>query len=170
MFSQNHVPKTLAHSVMIPLIKDPKKGYSSPNNYRGISLVSILSKVIELIILELSPELKNTSYLQHGFKQEISTIHATYTVRETIQHYHNSNLYTCSLDAENVFDNIYWKGLFYKLIPQKLWYFIYRYYHSFTFIVSYQKVLSNPAKTHNSVKQGGSFSIPLRLLHKRSIN
>ena len=54
----DQLPSSLAKSLIIPLVKSYRKSMSDPNNYRGISLIPILTKIIEKIIINKCPELK----------------------------------------------------------------------------------------------------------------
>ena len=157
------IPQILGDARMIPLVKNTKKGYADPNNYRPISLISILAKVLELIFLQLCPFLKDSSKLQHGFEKNDSTTHAAYTVRSTIDHYVRSGhrLYACTLDAVKAFDLVSWVGLFSKLIeklPPLLWMALYNYYKVSAFFISYGGVNSSAGKISCGVKQGGILS------------
>ena len=157
------IPQTLGDARMIPLVKNPQKGYSDPNNYRPISLISILAKVFELIILQLCPFLQGSSMLQHGFKKNDSTGHAAYTVRTTIDHYIKSDhkVYACTLDAVKAFDLVSWVGLFSKLIekmPPIIWLALYNYYKISSFFISYNGANSSTGEISCGVKQGGILS------------
>ena len=58
--------------------------------------------------------------LQFGFKKKSSTMHATYCLRETINHYvENGSRFFCAfLDASKAFDRLVHAGLFLKLISR----------------------------------------------------
>ena len=163
ILNSGEIPKILADANMIPLVKNVKKGYTNPNNYRPISLINIFSKVFELIILQLCPILKQSSALQHGFKKNDSTAHAAYTVRSTIDHYVKSGhkLYACTLDAVKAFDIVSWPALFSKLmevLPPRLWLALYNYYMLSSFVILYDGATSSKGSITCGVKQGGILS------------
>ena len=89
-----------------------QKNILSPeNNYRGISITRILTKFLECIIK--CPELTNSYSNQFGYKTNYSTIHTSFLLKETIQHYKKNNTprYICSLDVEKAFD---WCNILFK--------------------------------------------------------
>ena len=52
MFTHGFLPSSMCSVVIIPLIKDKSGTITAKENYRPIALASVLSKVIELIILD----------------------------------------------------------------------------------------------------------------------
>ena len=116
-FQDKVTPPPLAVATLIPLVKSYRKSLKSGNNYRGISLIPIMTKIMEYIILNRCPELKNSCNSQFGFKKESSTLHAEFLISETLHHYNKngSSVYMCSLDAEKAFDSCNWDILFQKL-------------------------------------------------------
>ncbi len=57
------------------------------DNFRAITLSSIIGKVLNWIFLIKEQNSLCTSDLQFGFKQGVSTTNCTYVVNETISHY-----------------------------------------------------------------------------------
>ena len=59
IFRSKDIPASLSTSIIIPLVKSHKKTLNDANNYRGISLLPIITKILELIIVEKCPQLMN---------------------------------------------------------------------------------------------------------------
>ena len=117
----DQLPSSLAKSLIIHLVKSYRKSMSDPNNYRDISLIPILTKIIEKIIINKCPELKKHKNNQFGFASDASTIHAELLIQDTLLRYNvmNTPVYVCSLDAEKAFDCCNWFQLFKKLVDKK---------------------------------------------------
>ena len=114
------------------LIKKPTLDPSVPANYRLVTISSSLSKIIELYILQVSGEHK-LSDLQFGFVTGRGTDIAVSLASDVIGYCTKRGLpvYTCSLDAEGVFDAIPHNVLFYKAIdvlPDHCWRIVVNWY------------------------------------------
>ena len=73
MFIHGFLPDTLMSVVLVPIVKDKTGKISSKDNYRPIALASVLSKLIERIILDRIDTCLLTSPNQFGFKSNHGT-------------------------------------------------------------------------------------------------
>ena len=108
--------------MMIPLVKDQQGNVSDVNNYRGITLSPIVSKIFEHVLKFIFSVFLETSSNQFGFKKRSSTIHAIHCLKGTIDYYVNngSRVFCGFLDASKAFDRIVHAGLFLKMIKRKV--------------------------------------------------
>ncbi len=96
------------------LPKDKSGDFCSSNNYRGISLLSAIAKIYDLILIDRYGAHLSTSELQYSFKHHHSTVMCHTVLRETVNYYMNrgSNIYACFLDASKAFDRVRYDKLF----------------------------------------------------------
>jgi hypothetical protein len=146
-------------------VKSYRKSLSDANNYRGISLIPIVTKLLETVILQKCPILAEAYNTQYGFKNMSSTLHAEFIVQETIKHYNNkgSPVYICSLDAEKAFDSCNWSSLFTKLsidkqLPSAVIKILHSLYQNGCACVIYLGEKSNVFKLTQGVRQGSILS------------
>ena len=165
IFAEQGSPSSLSMALLLPFVKSYKKSLSSPNNYRGISLIPILTKILEYVILKKCPALSVSDLSQFGFKTASSTLHAEYLINETVNYYNKngSAVYMCSLDAEKAFDSCNWTILFEKLfyekgIPLPVINFLKSLYINGTYQVLYNGHLSYEFNASQGVFQGSILS------------
>ena len=98
------VPGDFGKGVIIPLVKDAHGNANDLNNYRGITLIPVISKLFELVILDISQEFLVTDDLQFGFKQNSSCSHAIFTMTDTIQYFLNNgnSVFVAALDLKQL--------------------------------------------------------------------
>ena len=108
MLNHGYCPAELLKSVIIPIPKAGKDSYCKSENYRGISLCSLLCDLLEIIIQSKFGKLLNYSYLHH------STAMCVTAFKEIASYYmsHDTDVYACYLDASSAFDRINFSKLF----------------------------------------------------------
>ena len=123
MFLNGYRPECMKRGIIIPIPKG-KIDHSDPNNYRGITLLSTLSKVYDKILLKRYENwFRSTSNLQGVAEKSGSSINTALLLQKAITH--TENTYVALLDAKKAFDSVWLKGLMYKLInlgmDERLW-------------------------------------------------
>ena len=80
----------------IPLIVDR---IDQVDNYRPIALASVISKIVEIILLSRISGLLETCHNQFGFKQSLGTDTCIYVLKEIVDKYRslNGGLFMCFL-------------------------------------------------------------------------
>ncbi|GBO40428.1 RNA-directed DNA polymerase from mobile element jockey, partial [Araneus ventricosus] len=112
-----------AHVLMFP---KPRQNRKLPGNYRPISLLSNIGKILEKIILSrLKEECHDLSIIpneQYGFRAGHGCIHQLLRVANTVTQGFNHKFYTGGvfLDVRKAFDRMWHNGLIYKLIKFKI--------------------------------------------------
>ena len=91
------LPESLMSVVLVPIIKDKSGKINSKDNYRPIAIASIMSKLIEKLLLERLSIFLLTSPHQFGFKPKHSTDACIYVLKESIDRYveQQSSVYLC---------------------------------------------------------------------------
>ena len=157
-------PDSMILGTMIPIPKDKKKSLCSSSNYRAIALSSILSKILDWIILIKEQHSLCSSELQFGFKTGLSTTQCTFSMLEIIDYYifNKSSVHLLMLDASKTFDRVNYCKLFATLLkrnisPIVLRLLLFMYTHQ-SLRVKWGSTLSKQFSVMNGVKQGGVLS------------
>ena len=74
-------------TIIIPLVKNKSGDTSDIKNYRPIALVTVASKIFEIILLELTESYLDTTDNQLGFKKGHYADHCIYELIFFIQYY-----------------------------------------------------------------------------------
>lgn len=157
-------PNSMTSGTMVPIPKGSRKLLSNSDNYRAITLSSIISKIFDWVILIKENDALISSNLQFGFKEHVSTTHCTFTMSEIISHYNfnRSNVYCMLLDATKAFDRVNYCKLFRKLMDKKMSPLVLRLllfmYTNQCLIVRWGAQFSDRFNVCNGVKQGGVLS------------
>ena len=114
-------PDEWAKALIMPLLK--KGAASDPNNYRGISLSSALSKVyMKIMYNRLSNWVENNNVLaeeQAGFRKGRSTTDNIFVFQCLVQKYlskKGGRCYSLMVDFSKALDSVPHKSLWYKLL------------------------------------------------------
>ena len=153
--------------VLVPVIKDKCRKINDSDNYRPIAVASVISKVVEKILLTRMSDLLITrppTCNQFGFKSKLGTDTCIYTLKEIVENHRslNGSMFMGFLDASKAFDRLKHSLLFQKLIDRKVPGYIIRimiyWYASQTMYVRWSGILSRGFHVANSVRQGGILS------------
>ena len=121
--SCSHIPRSFGLSYTVPIPKcDGRKRSVTVDDFRGISISPVISKLFELCVLDRYSDYFNTSDHQFGFKKHTGCCHVVFSVRNVIDHYvaNGSTVNVCTLDLSKAFDRMNHYVLFVKLMEKKL--------------------------------------------------
>ena len=177
MHNREYIPVCLKTGKVCTLLKDPLKPSSDPNNYRGITLLPVLLKLYERIILSrleawvAEHQLDFPDCLQNAYRKGTSSLNVSFCLQEAIQYNmeRGSKTYVCFIDSSKAFDVVWHQGLFVKLyelgVRGKLWRIILTMYTQMTSCVAFNGIVSRTFPVRQSVRQGGVLSPWLYLLY-----
>ena len=155
------VPQDMRDSKIITLYKN-KGERSDCNNYRGISLLSIVGKAYARVVLNRLQKLAERVYpeSQCGFRASRSTIDMVFSVRQLQEKCRKQRrpLYLAFIDLTKAFDYVSRDGLFSLLekigCPPKLLAMVKAFHSGMMSTVQYNGSSSDPFPVSNGVKQG----------------
>ena len=81
LLSHGLVPDSFGHGIIIPLLKNSDGNKTVSDNYRGITLSPVISKLFESVLMNIFSQYMSTDKLQFGFKSNSSCSHAIFTLR-----------------------------------------------------------------------------------------
>ena len=85
--------------VLVPVIKNKSRRINDSDNYRPIALASIVSKVVEKVILNRISEYLLTTCNQFGFKNKLGTDMCIYALKEILENHIEAIMAQCSWDS-----------------------------------------------------------------------
>ena len=85
--SHSFAPPDFVISGIIPIAKGARVALTDSENYRSIVISSLLSKILDHIIIDHQGHSLSTSDFQFGFKSHPSTVLCTTMVNEAIQYF-----------------------------------------------------------------------------------
>jgi len=112
----------LSYIVPIPKVKDTLSTALKCDNFRGIAISPILSKVFEHCILERYQSFLYSNNNQYGFKKGVSCNHAIFAVRNIVDSFvsKGSTVNLCAIDIAKAFDKVNHYALYMKLMKRRI--------------------------------------------------
>ena len=169
-----NVPPSFKAVNITPIYKGKGKDPLDPNNYRGIGVSNVFSKLFESLMLSrMLPELNSRGFpliQQTAYQQGISCEDATFAVFETLSYLtRNGNTVLQTLyDLEKAFDSVEYgillKHLYSRGVHGKCWRIIKGYYERPTACIKVNGCLSREFVIERGVRQGSVLSPCLFLL------
>ena len=164
IFREKKIPKRLKLGILTPIWK--KNDKKLPTNYRGITVISIIGKLVEVLLREeVAPILAKTQNpLQRGFTRGTSPLHAAIMLQEAVMEAYSTKkpLYVALLDAKSAFDVVSHDSLLRKLfvdgIQGSLWSTIADTFKEAHTVVKWEGHLSPEFTIEQGVRQGGILS------------
>ena len=125
MVKFNFVPSGFGSSYTVPILKNSFAHFNktvTTDDFRGISISSIISKIFEKCILDRYQRFFETSDCQFGFKKGIGCSHAIFSVKNVVDKFVNngSTVNLCALDMSKAYDRMSHHGLFIKLMDRMI--------------------------------------------------
>ena len=160
IWESGEIPKDWCKSIIVPIFKKGTK--SLCDNHRGISLVSIASKILTGIIRRrlLDGREHQIREEQAGFRPMRGCIDHIFTLRQILEHRHTYRQPTIVvfLDLKAAFDSVFRKGLWNCLerygVPPKYIQLLKALYNNSESRVRVYNTLSRPFSTKSGVRQG----------------
>ena len=106
------LPNSLNCGIIVPVYKGSGRDPLLPGSYRGITLSSVVSKVLETLLLtrfQLSLAEANIPHTnQSAYSKRVSCSDATFATQEIIARYLKecSRVFMCLYDLEKAFDSV----------------------------------------------------------------
>jgi len=126
MLSYGYVPEAFGLGLIVPLAKDKLDNHNKAENYKGITLTPLTSKLFESVIFQLTESKLQMDTLQFGFKKALAAQMLFYLWKCCSLFYITCNgstaelYYAVSLDIIKSFDKVSYYRLFICLIKAGL--------------------------------------------------
>ena len=167
MIKLGYAPQSFGESYTVPILKGGISSHGKSvtvDDFRGITISPVLSKVLEHCILARHEKLFKTSDNQFGFKKLSGCSHAVHALRCVTDYYTSSGstVNICALDLSKAFDKMNHYGLFIKLmerlIPSNILVLLERWFSLSVTCVKWCNLLSTRYSVTCGIRQGGVLS------------
>jgi hypothetical protein len=150
--------------IVIPLHKKGDK--MNLDNYRGITLQDVVSKVYSGIVRNRIEEVFQNKIVeeQAGFRKGRGCVDQSYTLAQVVlkRLEKRKDTYLCFVDLKKAYDSVWREGLFRKMeqegVPEKLVRLVRVWYQGVSVKVKVNDVVSSSFETKVGVKQGDTLS------------
>ena len=176
LFETGQITETMKIGLVTPVFK--KKGSNTDSkNYRGITVIPIFTKVLELVIRARLKQLilEKQNKLQRGFTENSSPMNTALILEEFIRDRRDSQspAYIAFLDARSAFDVVSHRSLMRKLfnigIEGNMWTLINSLHQDAKSAVKWQGEISEQFRVDQGVRQGGILSTDLYKVYNDSL-
>ena len=170
------LPDSFKIGSVSPMLKKSKPA-KNPNNYRRITITSIVGKVVEKHMIQLTrPILDSThSPLQFGFTRGSSPTYAALVLTEIMADAadRKQELQVTFMDTSKAFDVVNHKGMLNALhqqgITDSMWDLFNSMYNGIQSAVKWHGEMSNPFVEEQGIRQGGTSSADCYKAGKNSL-
>jgi len=150
----------------VPILKlqDCRTKTVTTDDFRGIAISPIISKVFEYCVLDRFETHFETVENQFGFKRGLGCSHAIYAVRKIVDRFVNngSTINMCTIDLSKAYDKVNHSALYIQLmkrqIPNELLSTLENMFDNCYTCVKWKSVMSRSFKIEFGVRQGSVLS------------
>jgi len=161
-------------SIVIYIYKGKGNGKTDPSSYTPISLLSIISKLWEKVILRRVNSfltLNSPKYQQQGFQHNLSCLTTAFALHETVLYHigRHCDVYGAGLEQKVAFDTVRFRALFLKLgrfgLTGQFLRLAMSLYENLKSVIRTSVSTSAPIMVKRSARQGGVLSTFLYLVY-----
>ena len=168
IFDQGKITDALKIGVLTPIFKN-KGSNKDARNYRGITILPIITKIVEILLRNrIQPLIEEVqSNLQRGFTRHSSPMNCSLILEEVIREYKDQRkpLYIAFLDVKSAFDVVSHDSLLRKLfhigVEGTNWTLIHSLHQGAKSVIKWKGSYLETFEVHQGVRQGGVLSTDL---------
>lgn len=156
-----YLPEEMTKTVVVPIIKCKTGDASDKNNYRPISLATIVAKILDSLLNDVMLRHVHLNDAQFGFRAGLSTESAILCLKQAVRYYteRKTPVYACFLDLSKAFDTVLYDKLWCRLgaagVPADIVSILKNWYHCQRNQVRWAGTLSDAYGMECGVRQGG---------------